>query len=216
MRGVSAGSGAAVARRMGGAAESPAAAVPALPEVPVRRPRRFTAPVLTACLALAGALAAAPASSAALRPLPVPEVQYCAAVLGHLPGAGADGVSPVLGRACSPGSRADALALADGRTRTAEQPADRTLLLEEFKDADYQGGVIYSFYGDAGGCDGTGYHLINYINVALNVSSMKGYNNCNAVHLWSTLSVEKTMDLPASYLGANFNDAVRELQVFHR
>ncbi|MFF4816225.1 hypothetical protein ACFY2K_16725 [Kitasatospora sp. NPDC001309] len=182
----------------------------------MRRPRSFVAPALAACLTLAGAVAAAPASSAGLRPLPVPEVQYCAAVLGHLPGA--DGASPVLGRACSPDSRADALALADGRTLTrgADQPADRTLLLEEFKDIDYQGGVIYSFYGDAGGCDGTGYHLVNYITVALSVSSMKGYNNCNAVHLWSTLGVEKTTDLPAAQLGANFNDAVRELQVFHR
>ncbi|MER7850592.1 hypothetical protein ABTZ03_42435 [Kitasatospora sp. NPDC096077] len=180
----------------------------------MRRPRRFVAPVLAAALALAGAVAAAPAAPTALRPLPVPEVQYCAAVLGHLPGA--DGFSPVLGRACSPDSRADALARAGGHDRTAEQPAGDTLLLEEYRDAGYKGGVLYSFYGNGGGCDGTGYHLVNYINVALNVSSMKGYNNCNAVHLWSTLSVEKTMDLPASYLGANFNDAVRELQVFHR
>ncbi|MFD5465122.1 hypothetical protein ACFWIQ_20170 [Kitasatospora sp. NPDC127059] len=180
----------------------------------MRGSRRFVAPVLTVCLALAGAVAAASPSSAGLRPLPIPEVQYCAAVLGHLPGVG--GASPVLGRACSSDSRADALARADGRTRTAEEPADRTLLLEEFKDVDYGGGVIYSFFGDAGGCDGTGYHLVNYFDVALSVSSMKGYNNCNAVHLWSTLSVEKTMDLPAAQLGANFNDAVRELQVFHR
>ncbi|MEU8510918.1 hypothetical protein AB0C76_04905 [Kitasatospora sp. NPDC048722] len=183
----------------------------------MRIPRRIVGPALVACLALAASAAvapAAPASSFPSRPLPIPAVQYCAAVLGHVPGA--DGRSPVLGRACSSDSREDALAKADGVDRSAERPMDRTLLLEEFKDADYGGGVIYAFYGDAGGCDGNGYHLVNYIDVALSVSSMKGYNNCNAVHLWSTLSVEKTMDLPASYLGANFNDAVRELQVFHR
>ncbi|MFJ8471175.1 hypothetical protein [Kitasatospora sp. NPDC094011] len=182
----------------------------------MRRPRRFVAPVLAAALALAGAVAAAPAAPTALRPLPVPEVQYCAAVLGHLPGS--DGRSPVLGRACSPDSAADALALADGRprSRTAEQPAARTLLLEEYKDADYGGAVLYSFYGDAGGCNTTGYILVNYIDVALNVSSMKGYNNCNAVHLWSILGVQATFDLPLPRLNGYFNDSVRELQVFHR
>ncbi|MFJ2867454.1 hypothetical protein [Kitasatospora sp. NPDC087314] len=103
----------------------------------MRIPRRLVTPALAGCLTLAGAVAAAPATAAALRPLPVPDVRYCAAVLGHVPGA--DGRSPVLGRACSPASPADALAHADGvaagATRTAEQPADRTLLLEEFEDA---------------------------------------------------------------------------------
>ncbi|MEU9046332.1 MULTISPECIES: hypothetical protein [unclassified Kitasatospora] len=180
----------------------------------MRIPRRLVAPALAGCLSLAGAVVAAPAGSAQLRPLPVPDVQYCAAVLGHVPGA--DAASPVLGRACSPDSRADALARADGRTRTAEQPADRTLLLEEYKDINFGGGVIYTFYGDAGGCDSTGYHLVNYIDVALSVSSMQGYNNCNTVHLWSPLNDEEVLGLPAGYLGPKFNDAVRELQVYHR
>ncbi|MFE2408632.1 hypothetical protein ACFXDE_09835 [Kitasatospora sp. NPDC059408] len=183
----------------------------------MRIPRRIVGPALAACLALAGSAAVAPAAPASplpSRPLPIPAVQYCAAVLGHVPGA--DGRSPMLGRACSTDSREDALAKADGVDRSAERPMDRTLLLEEFKDVEYRGGVLYAFYGDAGGCDATGYHLVNYFDVALNVSSMKGYNNCNAVHLWSTLDVEKTMDLPAPALGGNFNDAVRELQVFHR
>ncbi|MFD8707994.1 hypothetical protein ACFV1W_36365 [Kitasatospora sp. NPDC059648] len=121
----------------------------------------------------------------------------------------------MLGRACAPGSAADALARADHRPRTPGRPADRTLLLEEYNDTDYGGGVVYSFYGDAGGCDSTGYHLVNYFEVALNVSSMKGYHNCNTVHLWSTLGKEGTLGLPASYLGPDFNDAVRDLQVFH-
>ncbi|MER7578825.1 hypothetical protein [Kitasatospora sp. NPDC097691] len=93
----------------------------------MRIPRRLAAPALTGCLALAAAVAATPAGSAQLRPLPVPDVRYCAAVLGHVPGA--DVASPVVGRACSPDTLADALARADGLTRTAEQPADRALLV---------------------------------------------------------------------------------------
>ncbi|MFH9348033.1 hypothetical protein [Kitasatospora sp. NPDC017646] len=42
-------------------------------------------------------------------------------------------VAPVL-TDCSPG--ADALARADRRARAAQQPADRTLLLEEHQDFD--------------------------------------------------------------------------------
>ncbi|MEV7773532.1 hypothetical protein [Kitasatospora sp. NPDC086791] len=83
--------------------------------IPRCSPRGLVAPVLAGGLALAGAVAAAPADATRFRPLPVPDVQYCAAVLGHVPGAG--GVPPVLGRACSPDSRAGALALADGRVR---------------------------------------------------------------------------------------------------
>ncbi|WP_327065764.1 hypothetical protein OG500_08310 [Kitasatospora sp. NBC_01250] len=161
------------------------------------RALRLSATVLPVLLA-AGLAAPAPAAATG------PAVRHCATV-----------VSPTrtLGQACSDRSTADALSRIAAEPG---QPVDRTLLLEEYKDIDYGGGILYSFYGDAGGCDGTGYHLVNYIDVALNVSSMKGYHDCNAVHLWSTLSVEKTMDLPAPQLGGNFNDSVRELQVFHR
>ncbi|MFF7994692.1 hypothetical protein ACFZDG_33585 [Kitasatospora xanthocidica] len=57
---------------------------------------------------------------------------------------------------------------------------------------------------------------MNYFDVALSVSSMKGYDNRNAAHLRSTLDVEETVNLPASALGSHFNDAVREPQVCHR
>ncbi|MBV6699740.1 hypothetical protein KV557_22005 [Kitasatospora aureofaciens] len=40
----------------------------------MRTSRRFVGPALAACLSVAGAVAAAPAPPAALRPLPVPEV----------------------------------------------------------------------------------------------------------------------------------------------
>ncbi|MET8626403.1 hypothetical protein ABZW30_22060 [Kitasatospora sp. NPDC004669] len=179
----------------------------------MRSPRRFVAPLLTACVTLAGAVAAAPAGPAELRPLPVPDGRYCAAVLGRL--SEPEGASPVLGRACSAATTADVLALADGRSRAAEQLADRTLLLEEYKDVDYGGDVIYSFYGDAGGCDATGYRLVGYFDVALSVSSMRGYSNCNTVHLRSTLGKEEAPGLPAGYPGPDFNDAVRESRVFH-
>ncbi|MER5641082.1 hypothetical protein ABT095_29535 [Kitasatospora sp. NPDC002227] len=123
-------------------------------------------------------------------------------------------VSPTraLGQACSDRSAAEAVQrIAAG----PDSPADQTLLLEEYADANFGGGVLYSFYGDAGGCDATGYHLVNYINVALNVSSMQGYNNCNRATLTSPLDKTETVGLPAGYLGPDFNDAVRELQVFH-
>ncbi|MEU9079183.1 hypothetical protein ACFYUY_09050 [Kitasatospora sp. NPDC004745] len=75
-------------------------------------PRSLAAPALAGCLALAGAVGApaAQAASTVHRPLPVPDVQYCAAVLGHVPGA--DGRAPLLGRACAPDSRSDALGAA--------------------------------------------------------------------------------------------------------
>ncbi|MFJ6770147.1 hypothetical protein ACIQOV_04060 [Kitasatospora sp. NPDC091257] len=78
----------------------------------MRIPHGFAVPALAGCLALAGAVAATPAGSAELRPLPSPAVQYCAAVLGHVPGA--DAASQALGRACSSDFRADQLAQAGG------------------------------------------------------------------------------------------------------
>ncbi|MEU3572482.1 hypothetical protein AB0E96_29265 [Kitasatospora sp. NPDC036755] len=74
----------------------------------MRIPRGLAAPVLACSLALAGAVTATPAGSAELRPLPLPAVQYCAAVLGHVPGAGA--ASQDLGRACASDYRAEQLA----------------------------------------------------------------------------------------------------------
>ncbi|MFD0277598.1 hypothetical protein ACFVHB_27325 [Kitasatospora sp. NPDC127111] len=98
---------------------------------PVRLSRWLAAPAAAVCLALSGAAVAAPASSApaspaALRPLPVPDTRYCAAVVGHVPGA--DGRGPLLGHGCSTDSRVDAPAHADG---AANRPADRRLLLAE-------------------------------------------------------------------------------------
>ncbi|MGW3071343.1 hypothetical protein [Kitasatospora sp. NPDC001132] len=76
----------------------------------MRNPRGLAVPALVGSLALAGAVAASPAGSAELRPLPIPAVQYCAAVLGHVPGA--DTASQTLGRACSSDFRTDQLAQA--------------------------------------------------------------------------------------------------------
>ncbi|MBD0674294.1 hypothetical protein [Streptomyces sp. CBMA156] len=81
----------------------------------MRIPRGLAAPVLAGCLALAGVVAVTPAASASaaeLRPLPVPAVQYCAAVLGHVPGA--DAASQTLGRACSSDFGAAVLARGEG------------------------------------------------------------------------------------------------------
>ncbi|MFJ3792775.1 hypothetical protein [Kitasatospora sp. NPDC090091] len=95
---------------------------------PTRLARRLTAPlfagpVLAAALSLAAVAAAAPTghSAVALRPLPVPDARYCAAVVGHVPGA--DGRSPLLGHGCPADSRMDVLTSADGRP--APRQADR-------------------------------------------------------------------------------------------
>lgn len=74
----------------------------------MRVPRRLLAPPSSAVSPWPGRSPPPRAGATRLRPLPVPGVQYCAAVLGHVPGA--DTVSPLLGRACSPGSHADAVA----------------------------------------------------------------------------------------------------------
>ncbi|MFF2617154.1 hypothetical protein [Kitasatospora sp. NPDC058046] len=91
----------------------------------MRIPRGLAAPVLAGSLALAGAVAATPAGSAELRPLPSPAVQYCAAVLGHVPGA--DAASQALGRACSSDYRAEQLAQAE-RDFAASGPAGQPSL----------------------------------------------------------------------------------------
>ncbi|MFI2608251.1 hypothetical protein [Kitasatospora sp. NPDC018619] len=79
----------------------------------MRIPRGLAAPVLAGSLALAGAVAATPAGSAELRPLPLPAVRYCAAVLGHVPGA--DTAAQAVGRACATDYRTEQLAQAEGR-----------------------------------------------------------------------------------------------------
>ncbi|MFE4516110.1 hypothetical protein ACFRMQ_18170 [Kitasatospora sp. NPDC056783] len=88
----------------------------------MRFPRGFAAPALAGCVALAGAVAATPAGSAELRPLPIHAVQYCAAVLGHVPGA--DAASAALGRACSSDFRVTGFARAEGGFDAAGQSAD--------------------------------------------------------------------------------------------
>ncbi|MFD0345489.1 hypothetical protein ACFQ0M_04130 [Kitasatospora aburaviensis] len=57
----------------------------------------------------------------ALRPLPVPDTRYCAAVVGHVPGA--DGRSPLLGHGCSTDSRVHVPAGPEGGPESRE--ADR-------------------------------------------------------------------------------------------
>ncbi|SDT83262.1 hypothetical protein SAMN05216371_8078 [Streptomyces sp. TLI_053] len=172
---------------------------------------KLVGPAVAVCLALGGTVAAAP---------PAPQspsrtaAQYCATVVSKT--LDPAGHSRVLGEACSAVSREDALALADAPNRTAGQRNTpvRTLLLDEYKDENRETS-IYSFYGDAGGCDAEGYHLVNYYEIALSVSSMDGYYGCNKVHLWNMNQRESNPDpdLPAFSLGS-FNDSVRELQVY--
>ncbi|MFJ4095689.1 hypothetical protein ACIPYS_29210 [Kitasatospora sp. NPDC089913] len=172
---------------------------------------KLVGPAVAVCLALGGTVAAAP---------PAPQApsrtaaQYCAAVVSKT--LDPAGHSRVLGEACSAVSREDALALADAPNRSAgkRNTPERTIILEEYKDVN-RVESIYSFYGDAGGCDAEGYHLVNYLEAAEHVSSMDGYYGCNKVHLWGRdfRESEPDLELPAFGLGS-FNDNVREIQVY--
>ncbi|MFJ8436677.1 hypothetical protein ACIQ9P_35825 [Kitasatospora sp. NPDC094019] len=172
---------------------------------------KLVGPAVAVCLALGGTVAAAP---------PAPDApsrtadRYCAVVVSKT--LDAAGHSRVLGEACSDVSRKDALALADAPNRSVGQrnTPTRTPLLEEYRDLDRYNS-IYTMYGDAGGCDAEGYHLVNYYEIATNVSSMDGYYGCNRVHLWNLKQEESNPDpeLPIFNLGS-FNDNVRELQVY--
>ncbi|MEC3975206.1 hypothetical protein [Amycolatopsis sp. H20-H5] len=128
------------------------------------------------------------------------------------------GHSTVIGQtACSTTSAADALAKSGdtvaGTTSTAAVKSS-TLLLNKYKDANYGGGVIYSFYGNAGDCDNAGYHLVNYVSVEINVSSMTGCNGCNAVLVNNEYSNYQTFGLPVVYLGDHYNDNVVALKAY--
>lgn len=89
-----------------------------------------------------------------------------------------------------------------------------TLLLREYKDAGY-GGPIYDFVGTAGPCDFAGYHLVNYVQVEINVSSIQGFNNCNRVRINDEHEHYGTFALPLYYVGDEWNDDLVALQVYH-
>ncbi|GAA4538185.1 hypothetical protein GCM10023192_39520 [Amycolatopsis samaneae] len=150
--------------------------------------------------------------------------EYCAVIVSKE--LDKNGHSKVLAKSCSHASGEDAHHKARSEhARASNSPVsafDETLLLNEYQDANYGGGVIYSFYGTAGGCDSSGYHLVNYWSVENNVSSMQGYNNCNRVkvHTEKCDASETNCDwgyfnLDVPYLGDYYNDNVVALQVYN-
>ena len=90
---------------------------------------------------------------------------------------------------------------------------DATLLLNEYADTYYNGGVLYSYYGNAGPCDNAGYHLVNFVSVELSTSSMTGYNSCDRVRVNDEHYNYGYFDLPTPSLG-RWDNAVTALQVW--
>ncbi|MEU8436278.1 hypothetical protein AB0F18_25920 [Streptomyces sp. NPDC029216] len=133
-----------------------------------------------------------------------PHTSYCATLLSPA-AVGRGEQEPIL--ACSDTSRSEAVTAALHGKR-------HTLLLEQYRDSGYGGEILDSFYGYEGGCDSTPYRLVNYEDIATNVSSMKGYNHCNIALLTSIWGNQETITLPASSLGSDLNDAVHEILVF--
>ncbi|SHG35349.1 hypothetical protein [Streptoalloteichus hindustanus] len=167
--------------------------------------------VLTAVTVGLTALSFAPAAVAA----PSEAVtEYCAVIVSKE--RDEHGFSKELAKSCSPVSVEDALvkASASGGGRFSVPELAGTLLLNQFKDVNYGGGVIHTYYGGGGPCDTMGYYLRNTVSVSKNVSSMIGYNNCNRVrvHDWDENSYQ--FDLPVAHMG-RFNDNVNGLRVFH-
>jgi len=137
--------------------------------------------------------------------------KYCATIVSK--DLDARGLSKVLGTSCSAVSAEAAYrqaATAKGGVQTTASIvslAASTLLLNEYTDAVYNGGVLYTFYGSSGTCDSTGYRLTNYSSVGDVTSSITGYNNCNRARIQGYYSTaEQIFTLNVSNLGSTYND----------
>ncbi|GAA0622875.1 hypothetical protein GCM10010174_47360 [Kutzneria viridogrisea] len=139
--------------------------------------------------------------------------QHCAGIVSKQ--LDEHGASKKLAEACSPVSIEDALAKAKASLPTTRSVQGLTLLANEYKDANYLGDVIYTWYGDGGPCDSQGYHLVNTWSVEHNVSSVTGYNSCNGLVVNDEDSVVGTFDLPCNYLG-HWNDNAVAMRVYRK
>jgi hypothetical protein len=189
--------------------------------MPITARRTVTAIAAAAISTLVLILSALPAEAAIANS----PHQYCATIVSKKQ-TDSHGNSKVLSQQCSTTSQVDALSQAAALRPHAGTrqfgPADQTLLINEYLDANYGGGVLYSFYGDYGGCDRDGYHLLNFWNVEHNTSSIQGYNNCNAIgiHTEDCNADESVCDwgyfrLDLPYVGDHYNDHVTVVRPYH-
>ncbi|MFD7020904.1 hypothetical protein [Streptomyces sp. NPDC059928] len=142
---------------------------------------------------------------------------YCASIVSKE--LDTTGHSKVVAESCSNRSVEDAHAKAKQielglSPNSAVSLQSDTLLLNEYKHANYDT-LLYSFWGTGGPCDSDGYHLYNFVSVATEVSSMRGYNNCNSVAARNSNLQWGYIGLDSPYVGDAYNDDVRELQVYH-
>lgn len=175
--------------------------------------------LMIAAMVLAGAMLgiAMPASAT---PVLTPAAQYCSSIVSKE--LDEHGLSKVVGTSCSSQSpeAAHRLAAASAGVPTDAATAASTLLMNEYRDTSYNGGVIYTYYGSSGACDSAGYRLQNYSSVGHATSSITGYNNCNVVRIQGYNSTaEGVFTLPApglnSVYSGYYNDNVNIVRVYH-
>ncbi|NSC19897.1 hypothetical protein FM076_01195 [Streptomyces albus subsp. chlorinus] len=183
--------------------------------------RTLTASVIVASL-LGLAVATGPAHAAAKEPV---SGKRCAVIVGKAP---KNGVSPVVGTACSRKSSADALAKATAEVKEAHpgltpRLSTQTHLLRLYEHANYEYSTGFNYwdaYGLYGPCDGDGYYLrlgttlpFEWGNV---LSSVKGFNQCNYA-TFTDKGGTKNLNtwLPVPNLGA-WNDNVGVIRTMHR
>lgn len=143
--------------------------------------------------------------------------EYCSAIVSKE--RDAEGFSKVVGKACSTVSPEDAYQRAKRQAPARADGAEleRTSLLDQYKHANF-GTLLYTYWGDSGPCDREGYFLRNLDHVAEEVSSMRGYNNCNTVDA-TTIDWPKYTGTPCTdsgYVGDRLNDNVYSLQIYNR
>lgn len=176
---------------------------------------RAFVPLIGAVVAAAGITVSSGAVASATTE-PAQATTHCATVVSDQ--LDQNGNSVVVGPMRCSSTSQDALAQSRKSTASTNGAASTqayTLLLTEYKDAGYGGGVLYDYYGTAGPCDSAGYHLVNYVQVELSVSSMQGFNNCNFVRINDEQFHYGTFGLPLYYVGDEWNDDLVALQVYH-
>ncbi|GAA0519796.1 hypothetical protein Ade02nite_81000 [Paractinoplanes deccanensis] len=157
-----------------------------------RRVGSVVAAAVVASLLSTGVAGAAPAPT-----------RFCSVLLGSEKDAA--GQSVVLAEKCST-SRAIAAAVV---------PAASTKLMTWYADAGWKG-TSADIYGSAGTCDSEGYsYTPNYV-WQLQMSSIKGYGNCNRVWLQDHGGSNGIYALPFSFGATRYNDDVAWLNVYHQ
>lgn len=143
-----------------------------------------------------------------------PATQHCVILVGKAASPG--GISPVLYHYCSTVSSEDARThMITSRTAIGPFALSADLLMTWFEHSDFFGASTQVF-GDDGTCDSAGYRLDPNPTWANNISSAKGFGQCN--HARFTNIAQNFSDdfaLPIDFIGQTLNDNVGTIHVFH-